>query len=121
MEHAVATRAARMVRRGRGDEPTGLAPDGAGHWDAVGAGQGVGPVLAVEPFPHLFAIERAVEPAQHESQRQQRIDAGLQPDVDEATQLDIGHEHAEHEDLDHRPWAQLLGQREDAAQMGGRI
>ena len=75
---------------------------------------------AVERLPDRLAIERSVGPDHHEGQCQQRIDAGTQLDLHEIAELHIGDEDAEHEDLDHRPWAQPLDQHENAPQMARR-
>ena len=97
MKHAFAARATRVVGSRQADQAAGLATDRTRYRVRYV----VRLVLLVEPLPDLFAVERRIEPYQNDRQSQERVDAGLQPDLDQATELDIGDKDAEHEHLDH--------------------
>src|SRR5258706_158996 len=95
VQNTFAARAARVIRPGHADEATGLAADRARE-----ARRAAAQVAAVKPLPHRLAVERRVHPDEDKGQRQQRIDAGREPDRHQIAEFHIGDEHAEHEDFE---------------------
>src|SRR6516162_2485337 len=101
---AFAARADRVVRPRHADQATGLAANGTRR-TAIAAVK----VAVVQPLPDRLAVEHRIHPDENKGQRQERVDAGHEPDRHQIAELYIGDKHAEDEDLDHRPRAQPLG------------
>jgi hypothetical protein len=63
---------------------------------------------------------RGIHPDQNKGQGQQGIDPHRKSNRYHVAELHIGDEHSEYQDVDHRPRAELFGEREHSAQMARR-
>ena len=118
MQRCTAARAMRVMAVGHAHQTATLATDGtiAMALQAIRGDARDCAALALDLFPHFVTVQHGIGPDDDDGQGDQGIDRRPDFHVNQVAELGEGHEHAEQQDLEHRPDADLPGEAEYPAE-----